>query len=92
MGSVGPPASFSPLRRPLATPEETAAEPAPFPIPTPDAPYESGFPDWRRRLERNLSRRSVSRWEPLTHTHAEEGRRARPGTGQIRDDPEREGA
>lgn len=27
---------------------------------------EVGYPDWRARLNRNLSRRSTGRWEPLT--------------------------
>ena len=34
---------------------------------TPAAPAESAFEDWRERLGRNLSRRSVGRWEPLTY-------------------------
>ena len=53
-------------REPLATPEETAREPEPFPLATGSSPFESAFPDWRRRLARNLSRRSAGRWEPLT--------------------------
>jgi hypothetical protein len=57
------------VRSPLATPQEVANEPAPFPATTPDLPSESLFPDWRRRLMRNLSRRSDSRWEPLTWVH-----------------------
>lgn len=60
------------VRAPLATPEETANEPAPFPATTPERPFETGFADWRQRLTRNLSRRSVGRWEPLTRTHGEE--------------------
>jgi hypothetical protein len=28
---------------------------------------ETGFPDWRERLNRNLSRRSTGKWEPLTY-------------------------
>jgi len=35
-------------------------------------PCESGFPDWRDRLARNLSRRSDGRWEPLTFVHEEQ--------------------
>lgn len=31
---------------------------------------ERGYPDWRRRLTRNLSRRSESAWEPLTYRDA----------------------
>jgi hypothetical protein len=58
------------LRSPTATPEEVAAEPAPFPPKTADAPVETFFADWRRRLNRSLSRRSDSRWEPLTWAHA----------------------
>jgi hypothetical protein len=60
------------VRSPLATPEETAAEPAPFPKVSVEAPFESPFADWRGRLTRNLSRRSVGRWEPLTRTHGKE--------------------
>ena len=60
------------IRSPLASPEAIAAGPAPFPRTTPEAPLESAFADWRQRLERNLSRRSDGRWEPLTRTHAEE--------------------
>ncbi len=59
------------VRRPLATPEETAAEPAAFPLQTEASPCESAFVDWRERLTRNLSRRSTSRWEPLTYVHAD---------------------
>ena len=58
------------LRSPTATPAEVAAEPAPFPSRTAAAPIETFFVDWRRRLNRNLSRRSDSRWEPLTWVHA----------------------
>ena len=54
---------------PLATPEAIANEPAPFPLRTIEAPYETGFADWRRRLTGNLSRRSDGRWAPLTWTH-----------------------
>ncbi|HEV8445299.1 MAG TPA: hypothetical protein VGQ44_00670 [Gemmatimonadaceae bacterium] len=61
------------MRSPTATPGEVAAEPAPFPSKTSAAPIETFFPDWRRRLNRNLSRRSDSRWEPLTHVHPAEG-------------------
>ena len=61
------------VRSPLATPEETAAEPAPFPRTTSAEPLESAYADWRRRLTRNLSRRSTARWEPLTRTHGAEG-------------------
>lgn len=50
--------------------EQLAREPKPFPATTAELPRESGFPDWRERLTRNFSRRSNSRWEPLTYTHA----------------------
>jgi len=60
-------------RSPLATAAETAAEPAPFPRTTSAEPLESAYADWRRRLTRNLSRRSTARWEPLTRTHGAEG-------------------
>ena len=59
-------------RAPVATPEQVAREPAPFPTKTPAEPTETFFPDWRQRLTRNLSRRSESRWEPLTRVDAEE--------------------
>lgn len=58
-------------RSPTATPQEISAEPDAFPVPTADTPNETFFPDWRRRLARNLSRRSDSRWEPLTWVHAD---------------------
>lgn len=59
----------SSVRSPVATPKEVANEPTPFPSKTAELPSESLFPDWRRRLLRNLSRRSDSRWEPLTWVH-----------------------
>lgn len=58
-------------RLPTAAPWEVAAEPAPFPATTSDMPIETFFADWRDRLTRNLSRRSDSRWEPLTWVHAD---------------------
>ncbi len=58
------------MRSPIVTPEGIAAEPASFPSRTLAAPVETFFSDWRRRLNRNLSRRSDSRWEPLTRVHA----------------------
>ena len=58
------------LRLATATPQEVSAEPAAFPVPTAELSVETFFPDWRRRLARNLSRRSDSRWEPLTWVHA----------------------
>jgi hypothetical protein len=64
------PGRRSSMRSPTATPEEVGAEPAPFPSKTVAAPVETFFLDWRRRLNRNLSRRSDSRWEPLTRVHA----------------------
>ena len=64
-----------PVHGPLATPEAIAAEPAPFPFVTSEAPLETGFVDWRRRLTGNLSRRSDGRWSPLTWIHGIEGRR-----------------
>jgi hypothetical protein len=59
----------SPAHGPLAAPEAIANEPAPFPSITADAPLETGFADWRKRLTNNLSRRSDGRWAPLTWTH-----------------------
>lgn len=32
-----------------------------------DEATQRGYPDWRRRLRRNLSRASDARWDPLTH-------------------------
>lgn len=52
--------------------EELAREPTPFPTRTVACPIESGFPDWRERLTRNLARRSDGRWEPLTRVHADD--------------------
>jgi hypothetical protein len=57
---------------PVATPAQVAAEPAPFPSKTAAWPIETFFPDWRQRLIRNLSRRTDSRWDPLTWVHADE--------------------
>jgi hypothetical protein len=62
----------SSIRSPTATPEEIGAEPAPFPSQTATATVETFLLDWRRRLNRNLSRRSDSRWEPLIRVHAAE--------------------
>jgi len=59
----------SQLHRAMSTPLEIAAGPAPFPKPTAEAPCETAFVDWRRRLARNLSRRSDGRWDPLTRIH-----------------------
>ena len=56
---------------PLASQAAVAKEPAPFPSITMEAPVETGFVDWRRRLTANLSRRSDGRWAPLTWTHGE---------------------
>jgi hypothetical protein len=57
------------VRTPLATAAEIMDEPAAFPTTHPAAPLETCFLDWRRRLSRNLSRRSDGRWEPLTYVH-----------------------
>jgi hypothetical protein len=62
----------SQFRGPLATSEAIANEPAPFPKTTREAPFESVFADWRKRLTSNLSRRSDGRWDPLTWTHGSE--------------------
>jgi len=59
-------------RSPLATPEVVGREPNPFPSTSIATPHETWFPDWRRRLTGNLSRRSDGRWEPLTRTHGPE--------------------
>ena len=52
-----------------ASAAQMAAQPAPFAVKTAAEPVESGFPDWRARLTRNLARRSDGRWEPLTWVH-----------------------
>jgi len=62
-------ATLMSARSPIATPEEVSAEPSSFPMKTSAAPIETFYPDWRGRLTRNLSRRSTSRWEPLTAVH-----------------------
>jgi hypothetical protein len=56
--------SFQPS---LATPAEVAAEPRPFPQRSKDDSEEVFYDDWRLRLERNLSRRSDGRWDPLSY-------------------------
>jgi len=53
-------------RQALASPLAVSGGPAPFPRPTGDMLVEHGYGDWRRRLTRNLSRRSDARWDPLT--------------------------
>lgn len=58
------------IHDPLETSEAIARAPVPFPVATREAPLETLFPDWERRLTRNLSRRSDGRWDPLTWTHA----------------------
>lgn len=68
------------LHGPLATPDAIAHEPAPFPKTTTEAPLESVFADWEKRLTGNLSRRSDGRWEPLTWTHADA---PQPVTGEA---------
>ena len=60
------------LHAPLETPEAIARGPVAFPEMTQEAPQETLFADWERRLTRNLSRRSDGRWDPLTWTHASE--------------------
>ena len=57
------------IRGPLATPLEIAAQARAYPSTTPAHPHESLHADWRRRLARNLSRRSDGRWDPLTYVH-----------------------
>lgn len=73
----------STIRSPIAAPEEVAAEPTPFPAQTVATPAETFFSDWRKRLMRNLSRRSTSRWEPLTWVHSGNGAGARSEVTSI---------
>jgi hypothetical protein len=47
----------------------SAAAPTSLPPPTP-AP-ERAYPDWRKRLRGNLSRRSDGHWDPLTYVEAD---------------------
>ena len=58
------------MRSPLATPAEIGQESAAYPVKTDEYPFESFFPDWRRRLTRNLARRGDGRWDPLTWVHS----------------------
>lgn len=58
------------FRDPLASQASMAHEPDPFPKVTAQKPVEEWHADWRRRLTRNLSRRSDGRWDPLTHVEA----------------------
>ena len=58
------------IRQPRATAAAVAAEPPPFPRVTAAMPHEYLYDDWRERLERNLSRRSDGRWDPLTYIGA----------------------
>ena len=57
------------IRAPLATPLEVAGQDPAYPSTDAARPEESLFPDWRKRLARNLSRRSDGRWDPLTYVH-----------------------
>jgi hypothetical protein len=61
------------IRQPLATAAAVAAEPPPFPQVTAAMPREYGYDDWRARLERNMSRRSDGRWDPLTYVALHDG-------------------
>jgi hypothetical protein len=63
---------FSSFRDPLASTTAIANEPDPYPKTTADKPVQVWHDDWRRRLTRNLSRRSDGRWDPLTHVGAGE--------------------
>lgn len=58
------------VRGPLATGSEIARQDPAYPVPDAQRPDESLFADWRKRLVRNLSRRSDGRWDPLTYIHA----------------------
>jgi hypothetical protein len=57
------------IRAPLATPLEVARQSPAYPSTDAARPHESLFSDWRKRLARNLSRRSDGRWDPLTYVH-----------------------
>jgi hypothetical protein len=56
-----------PVQPSLATHAEGIAETSPFPHRAEGQTEEVFFPDWQRRLSRNLSRRSDGRWEPLSY-------------------------
>jgi hypothetical protein len=58
------------IRGPLATPSQLADEPAAFPADQLNGSAETLFPDWQKRLTRNLARRSDGRWDPLTYVGA----------------------
>ena len=57
------------VRSPLATALEIAGEDPAYPATTGAKRDESLFADWRKRLTRNLARRSDGRWDPLTFVH-----------------------
>jgi len=57
------------MRRPLAAPSEIARQDPAYPARDTERPTESLFADWRKRLARNLSRRSDGPWQPLTYVH-----------------------
>lgn len=67
--------AHSSFRDPLALPAAIANEPDPHPKATVEKPIEVSHDDWRRRLTRNLSRRSDGRWDPLTHVEEASKRR-----------------
>ena len=69
---------FSSVHDPLATPAAIANEPDPFPKATAEKSIEVWHDDWRRRLTRNLSRRSDGRWDPLTHVEGSTARLPSP--------------
>lgn len=58
---------MSPDARTPASSDAASPTVAAAPVAETPEPREATYLDWRERLSRNLSRRSVGRWEPLTH-------------------------
>lgn len=59
------------IRRPLATPSQTANDDPAYRVTDAARPTESLFADWSQRLARTLARRSDGRWDPLTYVRDE---------------------
>jgi hypothetical protein len=59
--------SHLPVQPSLATHADGIAESELLPRRAEGQTEEVLFPDWQRRLRRNLSRRSDGRWDPLSY-------------------------